>query len=99
MLVQAFESEQDVLTYIRSMTEYNGAAGKITKEAGTGNFRSSSGRVGDQERRTGSIGQRPMSRVNRRHLLCDGVPGPTALKLLGNSKNEPPLKTRLAWWT
>jgi len=41
MLVQGFESGQDVLTYVRRMTEYSGTAGKITKEAGTGNFRSS----------------------------------------------------------
>ncbi len=40
MLVQSFESGQDVLTYIRGMTEYSGTAGKITKEAGSGNFRS-----------------------------------------------------------
>ena len=40
MLVQGFESGQDVLTYFRRMTEYDGTAGKITKEAGTGNFRS-----------------------------------------------------------
>lgn len=40
MLVQGFESGQDVLTYFRRMTEYAGTAGKITKEAGTGNFRS-----------------------------------------------------------
>lgn len=40
MLVQAFESGQNVLTYIRGMTEYSGTAGKITKRAGTGNFRS-----------------------------------------------------------
>lgn len=40
MLVQAFESGQDVLTYIRGMTEYDGTAGKITKQPGTGNFRS-----------------------------------------------------------
>lgn len=40
MLVQAFESGQDVLTYVRRMTEYDGTAGKITKLAGTGNFRS-----------------------------------------------------------
>jgi len=40
MLVQAFESGQDVLTYVRRMTEYEGTAGKITKQAGTGNFRS-----------------------------------------------------------
>jgi ABC-type branched-subunit amino acid transport system substrate-binding protein len=40
MLVQGFESDQDVLTYIRRMTEFNGTAGRITKESGTGNFRS-----------------------------------------------------------
>jgi ABC-type branched-subunit amino acid transport system substrate-binding protein len=41
MLVQAFESGQDVLSYVRNMTEYSGTAGKITKQSGTGNFRSS----------------------------------------------------------
>ncbi len=40
ILVQGFESGQDILTYVRGMTEYKGTAGKITKEAGTGNFRS-----------------------------------------------------------
>ena len=40
MLVQGFESGQGVLTYVRRMTEYGGTAGKITKQAGTGNFRS-----------------------------------------------------------
>ncbi len=40
MLVQGFESRQDVLTHIRRMTEYRGTAGKITKQAGSGNFRS-----------------------------------------------------------
>jgi cation diffusion facilitator CzcD-associated flavoprotein CzcO len=40
MLVQAFESGQDILTCIRRMTEYRGTAGKITKEARSGNFRS-----------------------------------------------------------
>ena len=40
LLVEAFESGQDVLTYIRGMTEFSGTAGKITKQAGTGNFRS-----------------------------------------------------------
>jgi hypothetical protein len=29
-----------VLTYIRTMTEFSGTAGRITKKAGTGNFRS-----------------------------------------------------------
>jgi len=40
MLVQGFESGQDVLTYVRRMTEYDGTAGKVTKLAGTGDFRS-----------------------------------------------------------
>jgi len=40
ILVQGFESGQDVLAYVRGMTEYNGTAGKITKAMGTGNFRS-----------------------------------------------------------
>ena len=40
ILVKAFESGQDVLTYVRRMTEYDGTAGRITKQAGTGNFRS-----------------------------------------------------------
>jgi ABC-type branched-subunit amino acid transport system substrate-binding protein len=40
MLVQAFESGQDATTYVRRMTAFSGTAGRITKEAGTGNFRS-----------------------------------------------------------
>ena len=40
MLVQGFESGVEILTYIRGMTEYDGTAGKITKKAGSGNFRS-----------------------------------------------------------
>ena len=40
MLVQGFESEVGVLTFVRRMTEYGGTAGKISKKAGTGNFRS-----------------------------------------------------------
>ncbi len=40
ILAQGFESGQDVLTYVRGMTEYSGTAGKINKQAGTGNFRS-----------------------------------------------------------
>jgi ABC-type branched-subunit amino acid transport system substrate-binding protein len=40
ILVDGFESGQDVLTYVRAMTEFNGTAGTITKKAGTGNFRS-----------------------------------------------------------
>ncbi len=39
ILVQGFE-RGDVLNHIRGMTEYDGTAGKITKKAGTGNFRS-----------------------------------------------------------
>ena len=41
ILVDAFESGQDVLAYIRNMTDYAGTAGRIAKAAGTGNFRSS----------------------------------------------------------
>jgi ABC-type branched-subunit amino acid transport system substrate-binding protein len=40
MLVQGFESGEEILTYIRRITEYSGTAGKITKKAGSGNFRS-----------------------------------------------------------
>src|SRR5262249_23985918 len=40
MLVQVFESGGEILTYIRRMTGCNGTAGKITKKAGSGNFRS-----------------------------------------------------------
>jgi ABC-type branched-subunit amino acid transport system substrate-binding protein len=40
MLVQGFESGEEILTYVRGMTEYSGTAGKITKQAGSGNFRS-----------------------------------------------------------
>jgi ABC-type branched-subunit amino acid transport system substrate-binding protein len=40
ILVQGFESGQDVLTCVRRMTEYSGTAGRITKAAGSGNFRS-----------------------------------------------------------
>ena|SRR5437867_2596299 len=40
LLVQGFESGEGPLSYIRRMTEYMGTAGKITKEAGSGNFRS-----------------------------------------------------------
>jgi ABC-type branched-subunit amino acid transport system substrate-binding protein len=40
ILVDAFESGDNALTYIRQMTEYQGTAGMITKAAGTGNFRS-----------------------------------------------------------
>jgi ABC-type branched-subunit amino acid transport system substrate-binding protein len=40
MLVQGFESGEEILTYIRRMTGYHGTAGQITKKAGSGNFRS-----------------------------------------------------------
>ena len=40
ILVDAFESGRDVLGYVRGMTEFSGTSGKITKQAGTGNFRS-----------------------------------------------------------
>jgi ABC-type branched-subunit amino acid transport system substrate-binding protein len=40
MLVEGFERGQDILTYVRRMTKYSGTAGKITKKAGSGNFRS-----------------------------------------------------------
>lgn len=40
IFVQGFESGQDVVTYLRGMTEYRGTAGKGTREAGSGNFRS-----------------------------------------------------------
>jgi ABC-type branched-subunit amino acid transport system substrate-binding protein len=40
MLVQGFESGQDVVAYVRRLTEYSGTAGKITREAGSGSFRS-----------------------------------------------------------
>jgi ABC-type branched-subunit amino acid transport system substrate-binding protein len=40
MLVQGFESGEEILTYIRRMTEYDGTAGTITKQVGSGNFRS-----------------------------------------------------------
>ena len=39
ILVQGFE-RGDVLNHIRGMTDYDGTAGRITKKAGTGNFRS-----------------------------------------------------------
>lgn len=40
ILIEGFESGEDVLAYVRGMTEFSGTAGKITKKAGTGNFRS-----------------------------------------------------------
>jgi len=40
ILADAFESGQDVATYVRNVTEHRGAAGTITRPAGGGNFRS-----------------------------------------------------------
>jgi ABC-type branched-subunit amino acid transport system substrate-binding protein len=40
MLVEGFESAEGVLPHVRGMTEFRGTAGKITKQAGSGNFRS-----------------------------------------------------------
>src|SRR5207245_2081891 len=40
MLVEGFESAEGVLPHARRMSEYAGTAGKITKQAGAGNFRS-----------------------------------------------------------
>ena len=40
ILVQGFESGQNIAEYVRGVTEYNGPAGKITREPGSGNFRS-----------------------------------------------------------
>jgi ABC-type branched-subunit amino acid transport system substrate-binding protein len=41
ILVQGFESDSGVLAHLRGLTEFAGTAGKITKQSGTGNFRSS----------------------------------------------------------
>lgn len=41
MLVQGFEKGGDLFTNIKSITEYNGKVGKITKEPNSQNFRSS----------------------------------------------------------
>src|ERR687897_2032359 len=40
ILVQAFESGEDPVEYVRGVTLYNGEAGAITRERGSGNFRS-----------------------------------------------------------
>ena len=40
ILVHAFESGKDPVEYVRSMTSYKGEAGEITREQGSGNFRS-----------------------------------------------------------
>jgi ABC-type branched-subunit amino acid transport system substrate-binding protein len=40
MLVDGFESDQGVVTYLRGLTRYEGSSGVITRESGSGNFRS-----------------------------------------------------------
>ena len=40
MMVQALESGEDPAVYLRGVTAYDGSAGKITRDASTGNFRS-----------------------------------------------------------
>jgi ABC-type branched-subunit amino acid transport system substrate-binding protein len=40
MLVDAFESGQDPVEYLRNLTDYDGSAGPITRDPDTGNFRS-----------------------------------------------------------
>jgi branched-chain amino acid transport system substrate-binding protein len=40
MLVDGFESDQGVVNYLRGLTRYDGSASVITREPGSGNFRS-----------------------------------------------------------
>jgi hypothetical protein len=40
LVVQGFESGRGVAEYLRSTTEYDGKPGRVTREAGSGNFRS-----------------------------------------------------------
>jgi ABC-type branched-subunit amino acid transport system substrate-binding protein len=40
LVVEAFESGQDPAAYIRSKTTYDGNAGRVTREPGSGNYRS-----------------------------------------------------------
>jgi len=40
MLVNGFESDEGVVEYLRNLTSYEGSVGPITREAGSGNFRS-----------------------------------------------------------
>ena len=40
MVVKAFESGEDPIEYIQRLTNYPGTAGTITREYGSGNFRS-----------------------------------------------------------
>jgi hypothetical protein len=39
MLVDGFESNQGVVSYLRDLTRYDGSASLITREPGSGNFR------------------------------------------------------------
>jgi hypothetical protein len=47
------ESGQDVLTYVRYMTEYRGTAGKITRQSGGRQLPIFSGRLANHERQAG----------------------------------------------
>jgi ABC-type branched-subunit amino acid transport system substrate-binding protein len=40
LVVEAFESGQDPATYIRNKTSYDGQSGRVTREPGSGNYRS-----------------------------------------------------------
>jgi ABC-type branched-subunit amino acid transport system substrate-binding protein len=40
MLIDGFESDEGVAEYMRNLTTYDGSAGPITREPGSGNFRS-----------------------------------------------------------
>jgi ABC-type branched-subunit amino acid transport system substrate-binding protein len=40
MLVDGFESDQGVVSYLRALTRYDGSASVLTREPGSGNFRS-----------------------------------------------------------
>lgn len=40
MLVKGFESDEGVVEYLRNLTSYDGSVGPITREPGSGNFRS-----------------------------------------------------------
>ena len=40
LMVQAFERGQNPAVYLRSLTRYDGTAGPVTRESGSGNFQS-----------------------------------------------------------
>jgi ABC-type branched-subunit amino acid transport system substrate-binding protein len=40
LVVEGFESGQGAIAYLRSKTDYEGTAGRVTRDAGAGNFRS-----------------------------------------------------------